>query len=228
MYSAWVIEYLNNKNNTCLLCLCLHLRLAKQDGRKVTFRVLFGGEDDARKVTIESAIPRTVEDLALKLNTFFQVKVSSSDFGTKTKTWMISSWIFCQHQNLKIKVKVKVSGVHTYDTTRSTPLQEMPAAQFQVLLPMPVQQASQEPCDSDTSNDTIILSSSPETRSCSWPKTFAVPRFSSCAEIMLQTENDEFKALRTCRSPTPKVRSDIVEGLFEEISSTQLTRGISS
>ena len=114
------------------------------------------------------------------------------------------------------------------DTTRSTPLQEMPAAQFQVLLPMPVQQASQEPCDSDTSNDTIILSSSPVTRSCSWPKTFVVPRFSSCAEIMLQTENDEFKALRTCRSPTPKVRSDIVEGLFEEISSTQLTRGIIS
>ena len=71
--------------------MCLHLRLAKQDGRKVTFRVLFGGEDDARKVTIESAIPRTVEDLALKLKTFFQVKVSSSDFGTKTKTWMISS-----------------------------------------------------------------------------------------------------------------------------------------
>ncbi len=40
---------------------------------QVTFRVLFGGEDDARKLIIESGIPRTVEDLAFKIKTFFQV-----------------------------------------------------------------------------------------------------------------------------------------------------------
>ncbi|MEQ2241914.1 hypothetical protein ILYODFUR_030279 [Ilyodon furcidens] len=34
--------------------------------------------------------------------------------------------------------------------------------------------------DSYCSNDTIILSSS-ETRSCSWPKVFVVPRFLYCA-----------------------------------------------
>ena len=113
---------------------------------------------------------------------------------------------------LEDKGTLKVVYILT-DTTRSTPLQEMLAAQSQVLLPMPVQQASQEPCDLDT----IILSSSPETRSCSWPKTFVMPRFSSCAEIMFQTGNDEFKAHRTCLSPTPKVRSDIVEDLAEEI-----------
>lgn len=78
--------------------------------------------------------------------------------------------------------------------------------------------SSQEQRDSDScgSNDTIILSS-PETRSCSWPKPFVVPRFSSCTEIMLQTGNDEFKAHRAFLSPSPKVRSDILEGLAEEI-----------
>lgn len=40
---------------------------------RVTLRVLFGGEDDARKLVIESGIPRTVEDLAFNIKTFFQV-----------------------------------------------------------------------------------------------------------------------------------------------------------
>lgn len=34
---------------------------------------------------------------------------------------------------------------------------------------------------------------------------------------MLQTGNDEFKAHGTFLSPTPKVRSDILKGLAEEI-----------
>uniref|UniRef100_UPI003AAE858A uncharacterized protein isoform X1 n=1 Tax=Centroberyx gerrardi TaxID=166262 RepID=UPI003AAE858A len=70
--------------------------------------------------------------------------------------------------------------------------------------------------DSYSSNDTIILSS-PESRSCSWPEAFVVPRFSYCAEMLLQKGNNDFNANGTFLSLTPKVRSDILEGLAEEI-----------
>ena len=39
----------------------------------VTIRVLFGGEDDERKLTIKSGIPTTVEELVLEITTFFGV-----------------------------------------------------------------------------------------------------------------------------------------------------------
>uniref|UniRef100_UPI003AAA4CD3 uncharacterized protein n=1 Tax=Centroberyx gerrardi TaxID=166262 RepID=UPI003AAA4CD3 len=70
--------------------------------------------------------------------------------------------------------------------------------------------------DSYSSNDTIILSS-PESRSCFWPEAFVVPRFSYCAEMLLQKGNNDFNANGTFLSLTPKVRSDILEGLPEEI-----------
>lgn len=59
--------------------------------------------------------------------------------------------------------------------------------------------------------------SSPETRCSSWPDLFVIPRFSYCAEMMLQTGKNEFNARGTSLSPTRKVRSDILESLAEEI-----------
>lgn len=52
---------------------------------------------------------------------------------------------------------------------------------------------------------------------CSWPKVFVVPRFSYFAEMILHDGNDEFNAHGTLLSSTPKTRSDILEGLAEEI-----------
>lgn len=39
----------------------------------VSFRVLFGGEDDARKLTIASGMPKSVDKLALEITTYFGV-----------------------------------------------------------------------------------------------------------------------------------------------------------
>lgn len=84
--------------------------------------------------------------------------------------------------------------------------------------PSSVSSASHDANDSDSysSSDTIIVSS-PETRCSSWPDLFVIPRFSYCAEMMLQTGKNEFNARGTSLSPTRKVRSDILEGLAEEI-----------
>uniref|UniRef100_A0A8P4GKA6 Sterile alpha motif domain-containing protein 3 n=2 Tax=Dicentrarchus labrax TaxID=13489 RepID=A0A8P4GKA6_DICLA len=80
--------------------------------------------------------------------------------------------------------------------------------------------SSQQPTDSTSvdchsNNDTIILSS--PSWSCSWPQVFVMPRFSYCAEMVLQKGNDDFNANGTLLSLTPKVRSDILEGLAEEM-----------
>ncbi|CAL8358741.1 unnamed protein product [Merluccius merluccius] len=180
---------------------------------KVTFRVLFGGEDDARKLTFESGIPITVEDLALKIKTFFQV-TEQFRLQFKDKDMDDQFMNLLSTSELEDKGTLKVVYILN-DTTRSMPLTGDACCTIPGT-PSSASYSSQEPCDSDTSNDTIILSA-PETRSCSWPQTFVVPRFSSCAEIMLQTGNNEFKAHGTRLCPTPKVRSDILEGLAEEI-----------
>eukprot|EP00064_Thunnus_orientalis_P020496 superscaffoldBa00005660_g20634 len=55
----------------------------------VNFRVLFGGEDDARKLTIQSLIPKSVEELTPEIKTFFGVaedvrlQFKDVDFGNE-------------------------------------------------------------------------------------------------------------------------------------------------
>ncbi|XP_062853252.1 sterile alpha motif domain-containing protein 3-like [Trichomycterus rosablanca] len=182
---------------------------------RVTFRVLFGGEGDARKLTIESGIPNTVEDFTLQIKTFFQVtepfRLQYRDKEMDDQFMNLSST-----SELEDKATVKVVYIPS-ETTSSNPLRR-DASPTIPGTPSSVSSSSYQANDSDsyTSGDTIILSS-PETRSCSWPKVFVVPRFSYCAEMILHSGNNEFNAHGTLLSPTPKTRSDILEGLAEEI-----------
>lgn len=195
---------------------------------RVTFRVIFGGEDDARKLTIESGIPSTVEDLELEIKTFFQV-TEQFRLQYKDKDLEDQFMNLLSTSDLEDKGTLKVvyipcattsSAPLTKDTCSTIPGTPSNAAPSTTVLGTPsiASSSSQEPNDSDSfsSNDTILLSS-PETRSCPWPEPFVVPRFSSCARLMLETGSAEFNAHGTLLSPTPKVRSDILEGLAEEI-----------
>lgn len=182
---------------------------------QVTFRVLFGGEDDARKLTIESGIPNTVEEFALQIKTFFQVtepfRLQYRDREMNDQFMNLSST-----SELEDKATVKVLYMPT-ETTSSNPLTR-DASPTIPGTPSSVSSLSHQANDSDScsSNDTIILSL-PETRTCFWPKVFVVPHFSYCAEMTLNSGNNEFNAHGTLLSPTPKTRSDILEGLAEEI-----------
>lgn len=185
---------------------------------RVTFRVLFGGEDDARKLTIESGIPNTVEEFALQIKTFFKVteplRLQYRDREMDDQFMNLLST-----SELEDKATVKVVYIPS-ETTSTNPLTRDASPTIQRTLSdasTTILSPSHESGDSDSysSNDTIL--SSPETRSCSWPKVFVVPRFSYCAEMMLHTGNDEFNAHRTLLSLTPKARSDILDGLAEEI-----------
>lgn len=187
--------------------------------RQVTFRVLFGGEDDARKIPIESGVPRTVTDLALQIKTFFGVteqfrlQYRDTDFDNQFMNLLSTSELE-DRSTLKvcyIPCEATSSEISSAPLTKDTCTTDQGTS-------LNASSSSQEPSDSDSysSNNTLLLSS-PETRSCSWPEAFVVPRFSYCAEMMLQTGNYEFNANGTFLSLTPKVRSDILEGLAEEI-----------
>ncbi|XP_071403280.1 uncharacterized protein [Centroberyx affinis] len=190
----------------------------------VSFRVLFGGEDDARKLIIESGIPTSVDELALEIKTFFGVteqfrlQYKDVEFGNQFMNLLSISDIQ-DRSTLKVVYlpceatsSVISSAPPTKDTCSTIPVTPPSAS---------ASSSSQEPSDSASinsynSNDTILLSS-PESRSCSWPEAFVVPRFSYCAEMLLQKGNNDFIANGTFLSLTPKVRSDILEGLAEEI-----------
>ncbi|KAG9260477.1 hypothetical protein AMEX_G632 [Astyanax mexicanus] len=182
---------------------------------RVTFRVLFGGEDDARKLAIESGIPSTVEEFALQIKTFFQV---TEPFRLQYRDREMDDQFMNLTSTSELEDKATVRVVYMpSETTHFNPLTKDSSSTVPGT-PSSVSSSSHQANDSDSyiSSDTIILSS-PGTRSCSWPKVFVVPRFSYCAEMILHSGNNEFNAHGTLLSPTPKTRSDILEGLAEEI-----------
>ncbi|XP_052427891.1 uncharacterized protein LOC128021448 isoform X2 [Carassius gibelio] len=190
----------------------------------VSFRVLFGSEDDARKLTIKSGIPSSVDELSFEIKTFFGVteqfrlQYKDVDFGNEFMNLLSISDIQ-DRSTLKV---VYLPCEATTSTISSAPSTKDNCSTIPVTPSnISCSSSSQEPSDSASadscsSNDTVILSS-PDSRSCTWPKDFVVPRFSYCAEMQLQKGNDEFNASGTLLSLTPKLRSDILEGIAEEI-----------
>uniref|UniRef100_A0A8C2FFN5 Uncharacterized protein n=1 Tax=Cyprinus carpio TaxID=7962 RepID=A0A8C2FFN5_CYPCA len=190
----------------------------------VSFRVLFGSEDDARKLTIKSGIPSSVDELAFEIKTFFGVteqfrlQYKDVDFGNEFMNLLSISDIQ-DRSTLKVvylPCEATTSAISSAPSTKDN-CSTIPVTPSNVSC----SSSSQEPSDSASvdscsSNDTVILSS-PDSRSCTWPKDFVVPRFSYCAEMQLQKGNDEFNASGTLLSLTPKLRSDILEGIAEEI-----------
>lgn len=189
----------------------------------VSFRVLFGSGDDARKLIIESGMPTSVDALALEIKTFFGVteqfrlQYQDIDFGNAFMNLLSISDIQDRSTLKEVYLTCEAtSSVIPAPPTRVTcsTIPVTPPSAFSSSSSQEVNDSAS--FDSCSSNDTIILSS-PESRSCSWPEAFVVPRFSFCAVLLLQKGNDDFNENGTLLSLTPKVRSDILEGLAEEI-----------
>ncbi|KAL1249186.1 hypothetical protein QQF64_020191 [Cirrhinus molitorella] len=71
--------------------------------------------------------------------------------------------------------------------------------------------------DSFSSSTETVLVTSLESRTSSWHQVFVVPRFSRSAEIKLQRADTEFNKSEMLLIPPPKLRSDILEGMAEDI-----------
>ncbi|XP_039544877.1 uncharacterized protein LOC120491248 [Pimephales promelas] len=189
----------------------------------VSFRVLFGSEDDARKLTIRSGMPTSVDGLAFEIKTFFGVteqfrlQYKDVEFGNEFMNLLSISDI---QDRSTLKVVYLPCEASTSAISSAPPTKD--DCSTNAVTPSNVStNSSSQPndsasVDSCSSNDIVILSS-PDSRSCTWPETFVVPRFSYCAEMQLQKGNDEFNANGTLLSLAPKLRSDILEGIAEEI-----------
>ncbi|XP_023810065.1 sterile alpha motif domain-containing protein 3 isoform X1 [Oryzias latipes] len=72
---------------------------------------------------------------------------------------------------------------------------------------------------SSSSGDSTVILSSPESTSSrsSWPDLFLVPRFTYDAEIKLEKAHVAFKENGMLLIPDPKLKSDILEGLIQEV-----------
>ncbi len=71
--------------------------------------------------------------------------------------------------------------------------------------------------ESFSSSAETVLVTSPESRTSSWPQVFAVTHFSCSAEIQLQRVDTEFNKSGMLLMSPPKLRSDILEDMAEEI-----------
>lgn len=81
---------------------------------------------------------------------------------------------------------------------------------------MPANRPDDSPC---SSLDSTVILSSPESTSSrsSWPDRFIVPRFAFDAELKLEQANLAFGEKGTLLIPDPKLKSDILEGLIQEV-----------
>ncbi|XP_041798790.1 uncharacterized protein LOC121627424 [Chelmon rostratus] len=196
----------------------------------VHLRVVFGG-DDARKLSLMSGIPASVDQLVHEIKTAFglvqqfRLQYKDADFGNEYVNLMSTS-------KIRDRDTLKVVFFACEETSSSIP-GTLPSCSTSTPLTFPTTSHSSSsitPLSSPSleeggfssdhsfgSADTIILDPAPESRTSSWPPLFIVPNFSYFAEIQLQRANAEFRANGTHLTPPPKLRMDILEGMAEQI-----------
>lgn len=163
-------------------------------------------ENDARKLILPSGMPASLEDLTFEIKTFFGL--ADAEFRLQYMDVDFDN----QYVNLTSTNEIKDKS-----TLKLIPVQA-PVLIFQ---PCPTT-SYQESEDSSSissrgTNDTVLLSSSPESRSCTWPDVFVIPRFSFDVEMQLENGNNDFQANGKPLIPGPKMKSVILEGLSEEM-----------
>uniref|UniRef100_A0A8C1X4F8 PB1 domain-containing protein n=1 Tax=Cyprinus carpio TaxID=7962 RepID=A0A8C1X4F8_CYPCA len=179
--------------------------------RPVKLRVILA-DDDARKLILPEGLPSSTEDLAQKITEMFQLdgdirlQYQDDDFGGE---FVNLTTITDVQDKGTLKVIFKTTGQN--QTAASTPAC--------LMLCQADDSASVSSFETD---DTVLLSSPDESvqstsRSAPWPLVFPIPCFSYDSEIILQQANAEFHENRTRLSPSPKLKSHILEVLAEEI-----------
>lgn len=182
----------------------------------IRLRIILG-EDDARKLILPAGISDSIEELCQEIKTNFGVQqdfrlqYQDPDFGNDFVNLTAISEI---NDKATLKV-VYLDSVQlqsfTEDGVTCQPVRS-PTHSFS--------------SSSDTDNTRPVSSSgsSPSTRLSVWPSVFTVPRFSYEAELQLEKANAEFIAGGTHLTPSPKLKSHLLERLAEEIiKSIQLT-----
>lgn len=164
------------------------------------------GENDSSKVTLPLGIPDSVEELKSEIKRQCEVL---GDFRLQYKDIDFDEFInLSSTSDIQNKATLKVIYLPSASSTISPCISSV--------------ETSRDEVTSISSLDTDILSSSDSSSSSSlrckpWPDVFPVPEFVYDVELQLQRANGDFKSNGTLFSPSPKMKSDILECLASQI-----------
>lgn len=161
------------------------------------FRVILG-PDSSQRVVISAGLPSTVAELETEIMTQckivepFRLQFMDTLFGIEFVN-------LTSMEEIQDKATIKV--IYTSHNQPQDPGED-----------------SSSIASSSATDDTIILSFSESTssRSC-WPDLFCIPRFTYDAEIKLEKAHAAFTENGMLLIPDPKLKSDILESLIQEI-----------
>ncbi|XP_078024426.1 uncharacterized protein LOC144463559 [Epinephelus lanceolatus] len=176
-------------------------------GKKSAKLLVFLSQDNKRKFLLPNGIPESAEELvddvrrACGLSGNFRIQYQDKDFGDT----FVNLTSTGELQDLGI---IKVIPLPDEDTA---------PAQTAVHVSLSSDDAFSTSGETD---DTVILSttsSSPSSRTKQWPKEFPIPSFSYDTEVQLERGNAAFKANGTRLKVSPRMKSDILEKVSDEI-----------
>ena len=156
------------------------------------------GANNAEKLTIESGMPKSVEDLSNEIKRQFDIE------GEIRLQYMDSDF-----DNEFVNLN-KINDIQDKSTVKIISLAAAPD-----LNQDDVNQSGEG--TSLSSSDTIIVSSPDSDSRSPWPKEFQIPKFPYDVELQLESANQAFISSKVPLNPSHKLKSDILESLAEQI-----------
>ncbi|XP_060716492.1 uncharacterized protein LOC132839498 isoform X2 [Tachysurus vachellii] len=187
---------------------------------------IFLGENNSQKVILQDGMPASVGDLTKEiakqcnLQGNFRLQFMDPDFDNDFMNLMSTS-------EIQDKSTLKVVFLTALSDCNDLSIPHVNASQIGSACSSSAQSLSS--CDalilcsslstSTNSEPSVSFSSesSSSMKSSAWPAVFMVPRFTYDAELKLEQGNAAFKTQGIFRSPDPKLKSSILDGLAEEM-----------
>ncbi|XP_070402493.1 uncharacterized protein [Nothobranchius furzeri] len=163
------------------------------------------GPDSSQRVRIAAGLPSTVAELETEVKT--QCKITEP-FRLQFMDVLFGNEFVNLTSMEEIENKTTIKVVYTSC---------QPQDQAEDSFSFPSTSAPDYTLSS--SGDSTVILSSPESMSSrsSWPDLFCVPRFTYDAEVKLGKAHVAFRENGMLLIPDPKLKSDILEGLIQEI-----------
>lgn len=166
------------------------------------------GPDNAKKLSLPSGIPNSLEDLKTEIASECQIPETIRFRLQYYDTEFNEFFNLSSPSELKDKSTVKVIYINE------------PATDDAALLDPVFQRQDDVPCVSPSPSsllDTQILSSPSSLRSQPWPKIFQIPHLAYEVEVELERANTEYRSSGSLFTPGAKLKSNILETLVKEI-----------